>query len=69
VYQIAAHLPECPPDIETHDVQPEEAGKKCEVGDEPCKKTKHIAGTTIAGVFHLKYELHSYRFPTHGSCH
>jgi len=63
VYQIAAHLPESPPDIETHDVQPEEAGKKCEEGDERCKETRYIAGRTIAFITHLKYGGSLISFP------
>jgi hypothetical protein len=55
VYKIAAHLPEGPPDIETHDVQPEETGKKCKVDDEGCKKTKYISGRIIARIIHLRY--------------
>ena len=53
--QIAAHLPESPPNIETHDVQPEEVGKKCEESDETCKETRYIAGRIIALIIHLKY--------------
>ena len=55
VCQIAAHLPESPPNIETHDVQPEEVGKKCEESDETCKETRYIAGRIIALIIHLKY--------------
>jgi hypothetical protein len=50
VYRIVTHLPESPPDIETHDVQPEEAGKKCEEGDESCKE-KH---TFLVKPLHLQ---------------
>jgi hypothetical protein len=36
------HLPEGPPDVETHHVQPEEAGVEGKEDGERCKKEKFL---------------------------
>ena len=63
MYHTAAHLPESPPDVETHDVQPEKVGMKCEVDDERCKEKRYVAGRTIALITHWKYGVSLISFP------